>query len=356
VTKSSWRKDIQLFLTVLGIGGVIGWAYSSVVYLSSPDADGSVWVGIVSGALIFGATSAFELKLVSRPESKIRSLPFITSFLIRVLVHVAIIISALLFVQLMFSYLIGTRVFVVEDALSNTSTDIIFSFLVVSVFVFLFQARNFIGGRNLKYLMLGRYYRPQIEERVFMIIDIAGSTIAAEKIGDEKFHRFLNRLFILFDDPIHKYGGEVHSYVGDAIIAVWPLANDKRKNTRVFQALLEIQEICREKEGVLINEFNIQPNIHAAIHAGRVAVGEMGLRKRQITYLGNTLNLTFRLENLSKNPEVTQGMVVSNSFLQNSNILETMRVKPIGKRELKGSKEKLDVSSISIIKSTDAVG
>lgn len=42
----------------------------------------------------------------------------------------------------------------------------------------------------------GHYHRPRPEQRVFLFIDIEGSTNLAERLGDLAFHRLVDRFVI----------------------------------------------------------------------------------------------------------------------------------------------------------------
>jgi hypothetical protein len=58
---------------------------------------------------------------------------------------------------------------------------------LTTVDLFYFQGpRRVIGGRALNNLLLGRYHQPVREERVFLLIDIKGSTALAERLGDRE--------------------------------------------------------------------------------------------------------------------------------------------------------------------------
>jgi len=72
----------------------------------------------------------------------------------------------------------------------------------------------------------------------------------------------------------------------------------------------------------------------------------MGHRKRQITYLGNTLNLTSRLEALSKSLDIPY--LVSDEVLERSSLPQSMKITSLGEKDVKGSAKKLAVSQIVI--------
>ena len=108
--------------------------------------------------------------------------------------------------------------------------------------------RRVIGGRTLNDLLLGRYHQPVREERVFMLVDIKGSTALAERLGDERAHAFITSTFFDIDQPILEHGGEVYSYVGDGLIASWPLA-EGIDDARCLHCYLAIQAHSARRAG-----------------------------------------------------------------------------------------------------------
>ena len=64
-------------------------------------------------------------------------------------------------------------------------------------------------------------------------MDMKNSTAAAERLGEVDFHRLLNRLVTDLSGPIVLRDGQIHRYVGDELIATWPLARGLRNATCV---------------------------------------------------------------------------------------------------------------------------
>lgn len=121
--------------------------------------------------------------------------------------------------------------------------DVLFCFGATFVLTFLFEMNNLLGPNVLLSFVTGRYHRPQVEQRVFLIMDMKNSTAAAERLGEVEFHRLLNRLVTDLVDPIVLHGGEVYKYVGDELIATWPLARGLKAATCVracFAALARL--------------------------------------------------------------------------------------------------------------------
>ena len=69
----------------------------------------------------------------------------------------------------------------------------VFSLVMFTVALFTAQMRSLIGGRALANVLLGRYYRPRQEERLFLLFDLKGSTPLSVRLGDEQFHELLVR-------------------------------------------------------------------------------------------------------------------------------------------------------------------
>jgi adenylate cyclase len=88
----------------------------------------------------------------------------------------------------------------------------------------LYGVNNLLGQGVLFNFVAGRYRRPRIEERVLLFIDMESSTVIAERLGETGFLDFLNRFVSDVTGSIVAQRGVIHKYVGDEIIATWPLA------------------------------------------------------------------------------------------------------------------------------------
>ena len=75
---------------------------------------------------------------------------------------------------------------------------------------FLLEVNSLLGQNVLLAFITGRYHRPRVEQRVFLIIDMKNSTAAAERLGEVDFHRLLNRLIGDLSGAIVAHKGEIH--------------------------------------------------------------------------------------------------------------------------------------------------
>jgi adenylate cyclase len=333
------RGRLRFFVVVVAVSALIGFFYSLAFYPPGPDSRAGPGLGLAIGAALGAAIYAFEVWLVSNPYSPLRRLPFLIGFAIRVLAQFVIAALVIALVEIAHDLTWDSDLLALTpQGISQHLHDVSVSFLISAVAVFYMQMRLFIGPRALLRLIADGYNNPVEEERVFLVLDIPGTTSAAQKIGDIAFHRYLNQLFVLFDRPIVANGGEIHSYVGDAVIAHWPFGEDIERNSRVLEALAQITSICHSQADRIEAMFSIRPGVRAAIHAGRVVAGETGHSKRQITFLGDVMNIVSRIE--AKTKELDRPLLITAEALSRMKLPETLKAEPIGEFGMKGSRRK----------------
>ncbi len=91
------------------------------------------------------------------------------------------------------------------------------------------------------------------------------------------------------------FGGEVYRYVGDALIATWPLGT-AQENARPIQCLFACRDALDAARPDLLRRYEHLPGFRAAIHSGPLVAGEIGGFKREIALLGDAMNTAARLE------------------------------------------------------------
>ncbi len=220
----------------------------------------------------------------------------------------------------------------------------VFPVLVVVAFNFVLGVNALLGGRVLLNFLLGRYYQPIEEKRVFMFLDIAGSTAIAEKIGDIKFHRFVNQVFADATSPILETKGEIYKYVGDEIIVTWPLSVGVR-GAACLVCYLDIVDALRARQALYTREFGVVPMVRAGLHAGSVVTGEMGRAKQEIVFLGETVNTAARLE--AACAERDERVLLSGDLMDLLIVPENVSVKTLGTVRLRGKEKSVELFTAS---------
>ena len=98
-------------------------------------------------------------------------------------------------------------------------------FAVVAVTIqFVLQMNRMLGINVLGYFAAGIYRRPKAEERVFLFVDLVGSTQLAERLGSARYFELLRRFVDDLSDPVLESDGEIYQYAGDEVVITWPLA------------------------------------------------------------------------------------------------------------------------------------
>ena len=212
--------------------------------------------------------------------------------------------------------------------------------VLVGTLITLFINDKYGPGVFMKFLS-GRYFEPKSEERIFMFLDLKGSTQIAEKIGEQKYFRFLQRIFKDITPVLLATKAEVYQYVGDEVVLSWNLKNGTR-NLNCIQCFQNISKLLKESKAIYESEFGATPEFKAGLHVGRATVGEIGVLKRDIVYSGDVLNTTARIQGRCNEFGV--------SLLFSENLLNyfpkgTLSAKSIGKVDLRGKSEAISLYS-----------
>jgi adenylate cyclase len=139
-------------------------------------------------------------------------------------------------------------------------------------------------------------------ELTMLFADVRGFTRIAEGMSPELLHEFINDYLTAMTDVIHRYGGTVDKYIGDAIMAFWgaPLNDSEHAEHAVAAALEMLQEAKRLS--VSFERKGLPPLlIGVGVNTGVVCVGDMGSKSRRAyTVLGDAVNLASRFETMTK--------------------------------------------------------
>lgn len=290
--RPGWQPDspARLISRFTLIGIAVGIVYA---YFQAPDSPGGVLVelsrGAAIGAIISSFVSVFEILILrGAVGAPLRRAPFLALIVLKSVIYLAIIFFAL-----------SVGEFMLARAPDSPNVirgeTVLFGLTASVIIIFLFDIGRLLGPNVLVNFILGRYYRPRIEERVFLFADMEGSTQFAERLGPLDFHRLLNRFVSDLTEPIAASRGEIYKYMGDEVIATWKLA-DVVHDGRCVQALIAAQDLFERLAPVYEREFGARVNFRAGLHCGAVVTGEMGTVKKEIAFLGDTVNTGARIE------------------------------------------------------------
>lgn len=177
--------------------------------------------------------------------------------------------------------------------------DYVFSFAMALFLNTVLAISRLLGPGMLTRFLSGRYHRPRPEDRIFLILDLRGSTAIAARIGNASFLRLLDQYFVDLAHAMINNGGEVYRYVGDAMIVTWAAERGLRRGC-CLQAALAARALLAARGPHYLKEFGLVPEMRMALHGGPVVSGEIGAIKREIVYLGDGINLAAKLESHGK--------------------------------------------------------
>ncbi|MGB5355866.1 MAG: adenylate/guanylate cyclase domain-containing protein [Eudoraea sp.] len=239
-------------------------------------------------------------------------------------------------------------------AYSNGLKDYFFSYeflrsfpfwllILVGTLITLFLNDKYGPGVFMKFLS-GRYFEPKSERRIFMFLDLKGSTAIAEKLGEQEYFRFLQKTFKDITSILLSTRAEVYQYVGDEVVLSWNI-KEGLKNFNCIRCFQEIEKLFKESEGIYVNMFGVVPRFKAGLHVGKATVGEIGVLKRDIVYSGDVLNTTARIQN--KCNELGVSLLISED-LKNSLSTNRLLFTSLGEIKLRGKSEATGLYTLAI--------
>ncbi|MGE5147804.1 MAG: adenylate/guanylate cyclase domain-containing protein, partial [Candidatus Eiseniibacteriota bacterium] len=171
--------------------------------------------------------------------------------------------------------------------------------------------------------------------------DLRGSTQLAETLPGRDFIALLNDHFDCLVPAIEKHGGEVLKYMGDGVLAIFPLS-EARGREAACAAALGAHEDARAATAKLNADRaaagQAPLRFGLALHIGEVLYGNIGASNRlDFTAIGPAVNLVARLGALAG--ELGRDALVSADFTA----LCPDRVELLGTRALRGLSKPVEV-------------
>lgn len=179
-------------------------------------------------------------------------------------------------------------------------------------------------------------------EAATMISDLRHFTdLTAERSRDEVI-AVLNSYFEAIADPIEHHGGEILKFMGDGMLAIFPL-DQPEACASLIAAVREGQERL-----AALNAENLRsglPELHqgVGIHLGEVSYGNIGSRNRlDFTVIGPVVNIAARLQAMTREAEYS--VLVSDDFARRANSPDDFR--SVGTFPIRGIPEPIGVLAL----------
>ena len=186
--------------------------------------------------------------------------------------------------------------------------------------------KTYLGERTGKQVLAGRTKRGEGEKihAVIWLCDLRDSTRLSDSLPVESFFRTLNVFFDCTAGAVLDQGGEILSYIGDAVFAIFPIGGTERPLGEVCfreegacaaslaaawdaRSRVDALNQRREKTNEPVLEFGL------AIHVGDVMYGNLGVPQRmQFTVIGTAANEAARLAGMCR--DLGHWVLVSSAF------------------------------------------
>lgn len=174
--------------------------------------------------------------------------------------------------------------------------------------------------------------------------DLRDSTRLADTMTSENFIQLLNLYFECTAGAVLANGGEVLRFIGDAVLAIFPIRDGVNAATACRAAVAAVHEAEDRRKTTNRDESIAVENPIAfgiGLHIGDIMYGNIGVPERlELSVIGPAANEAARIENLTK--ECKQNLLVSHEFTRHlPNQWQTY-----GEFEFKGISRSIEVFSL----------
>jgi adenylate cyclase len=206
--------------------------------------------------------------------------------------------------------------------------------------------RTYVGPHASEEILAGATTRGSgaTKSAAIMICDLRDFTTLSSLWPRDYVIELLNGYFDALSGPIEKHGGEILKFMGDGLLAIFPL--------EVPTACTDLLEAIREGRAAMaaLNEKNAADGHPAlgygvGVHLGDVMYGNIGSQLRlDFTVIGPAVNIASRLESLTK--EIGRPVLLSRAFVEKAGC--ESEVDHLGAYELKGLEHPVEVSALRL--------
>ncbi|OKO78707.1 adenylate/guanylate cyclase domain-containing protein [Bradyrhizobium sp. NAS96.2] len=172
-----------------------------------------------------------------------------------------------------------------------------------------------------------------------MICDLRDFTRISDSWPRDDVIDLLNDYFDAMSEPIARHGGEILKFIGDGLLAIFPLSEPK-----ACANLLHAVSEAREAMAALSERNSMMGrapmNYGIGVHVGDVMYGNIGSRSRlDFTVIGPAVNMASRLEALTK--QLKKNVLLSRAF---ADLVEhDFALEHVGEHQVRGFSEPIEL-------------
>jgi adenylate cyclase len=200
----------------------------------------------------------------------------------------------------------------------------------------------YVGGRSGARILAGEISRGSGETISAAIwhCDLRGFTMLSERWPRDDVIASLNAYFDTMAAPLVEAGGEILKFIGDAMLAIFPLDEAcacERALRGAVEAEAGMAALNVERRAAGQDELGFG----LALHAGDVMWGNIGAQRRlDFTVIGPAVNIASRLDELSK--QLNRPLLVSGEFASRCTCADAI-LERVGSYPLRGIGREVEV-------------
>jgi len=204
---------------------------------------------------------------------------------------------------------------------------------------------GYLGPKTADLVLAGKVERGDVEEisAAIWFSDLRGFTPMSAGIASSELIAWLNDYFAAVGRAIVAHDGEILKFIGDAILAVWPVSESRSREATCRAALTAAKAANRELDALNVERLKAgKPALQHGIglHVGSAQYGNIGAEGRlDFTVIGQAVNTAARLESVCA--KLARRVVASSEFAECAEGLV-----PLGATTLKGVGGEQDVFGI----------
>jgi class 3 adenylate cyclase len=321
------RRRLRRQLAFTGLGTLTGLAFDRLRGTGAPV------LGAATGMAIAAGIIAIQQAIIrTRLGEALRRLPLIASSAIVAVAYSVVILST-----------VAVAIRLDAGVWRLDTTAIILSLGATVFFTSVNTIGHLVGWRVLRNVLIGRYRQPAREERIFLFLDLAGSTTLAERLGELRVQELIARFYFDIAQPIAAHDGEIYQYRGDEISVIWPLSDER--DARCIACAFAIRDSIAARADWYRNAFGTVPEFRIGLHGGPVVAGEVGDERREIMYFGDTINVAARIQALAKREG--RAVCISGDLLARLDLPAGVQATPLGSFQLQGKQQRTEVFSLT---------
>jgi adenylate cyclase len=224
----------------------------------------------------------------------------------------------------------------------NTLIILLYTGVVSFAFNFLKQVNRKFGPGNLRRLLLGKYYHPRRENRIFLFLDLKSSTTHAERLGHQRYSSLIQDCFRDLAVTL-EHRAEVYQYIGDEAVLSWEAAPGV-ENLNCLRAFYRFRDQLHTRAHHYERLYGFVPEFKAGGNLGEVTGVEVGEIKREIAFHGDVLNAAARIQALCN--EYGEELLISEYLHAALPTSPDFAFHRMGSMQLRGRQQPLEVHAV----------